>query len=125
MTIKDQWSKSKTPTYKERVSEQLNAMEALAGMSFIVGGDFNCRADLTWHAAQFATISERVGANGWQWPTRDQFASVQHIVHFRDLMVSELVVDDSVKYQRVGDQPDKSTGLSDHPFIKFSVRRVS
>ncbi len=57
MTIKDQWSKSKTPTYKERVSEQLNAMEALAGMSFIVGGDFNCRADLTWHAAQFATIS--------------------------------------------------------------------
>lgn len=125
MTIKDQWSDPKVSTYSERVDEQLSIMKTMSGKSFLIGGDFNSRADLAWHASEFTRISECVDAHGWQWPTRTQTAGVQHIIHSTDLVVSDILIDDEVKYRKTGNQVDKESGLSDHPFIRFALERVS
>lgn len=124
MTIKDQWSNPKSSSYTERVLEQLHAIESLSGKTFFVGGDFNCRAELAWHSSDYSKIAEYVSSNNWVWPTRDQLSTVQHVVHTPDLSVFDLKIDDSVRYCKTGHHPDKSTGLSDHPFMRLSVKRA-
>lgn len=115
ITIKDQWSKTSDLTYTDRLNQQIDAIRFLPRQQTLVAGDFNLR--LGWPQKRFAhkQIMDKLAADGWIWPTEWRDDTVQHVLHTHDLRVV-IDFDFSVKYNE-----DRSTGLSDHPFLKITV----
>ena len=118
ITIKDQWSKTSDLSYSDRLGQQVEAICSLPRRRMLVAGDFNLR--LGWPQKRYAhsRIRTEIAEEGWMWPTSDREDTVQHVLHSPDLKV-ELGFDFSVKHD-----DGKTSGLSDHPFIKLSVSPV-
>jgi hypothetical protein len=111
ITIKDQWSKTSSKTYKDRLEEQIEAIQDLPKNGTLVGGDFNLRLGWPQKLISHSRIKEHLATNGWVWPTELRDDTVQHVLHSDDITV-DLQIDFSIKYQSGG-----GVGLSDHPFI--------
>lgn len=115
VTIKDQWSKTSNLTYSDRLNQQISAIEGLPRRQSIVAGDFNLRLGWPQKLSAHKRIKNRIADTGWAWPTELRDDTVQHVLHTDDLHVS-LDFDFSVKYSE-----DRSSGLSDHPFVEISA----
>lgn len=115
VTIKDQWSKTSNLTYSDRLNQQISAIEGLPRRQSIVAGDFNLRLGWPQKLSAHKRIKNRIADTGWAWPTEMRDDTVQHVLHTDDLHVS-LDFDFSVKYSE-----DRSSGLSDHPFVEISA----
>lgn len=108
ITIKDQWLKSSTKKYSDRVTEQLNAIDQLANKRCLIAGDFNLKLGWTAKKGAYKRVQSCVERNQLLWPTADQTDTVQHVLHSPKLTVS-VNVDHDAKH------------LSDHPFISMSL----
>jgi len=115
VTIKDQWSKTSNLTYSDRLNQQISAIQALPRRQTIVAGDFNLRLGWPQKLSAHKRIKNEIADNGWAWPTEMRDDTVQHVLHTNDLHLS-LYFDFSVKYSE-----DRSSGLSDHPFVEISA----
>lgn len=115
ITIKDQWSKTSNLTYSDRLNQQISAIEGLPRQQTIVAGDFNLRIGWPQKLSAHERIRNEVAKNGWIWPTEMRDETVQHVLHTNDLQVS-LDFDFSVMYSE-----NRSSGLSDHPFVEIST----
>ena len=115
VTIKDQWSKTSDLTYTDRLNQQIEAIRNLPRQRTIVAGDFNLRLGWPQKLSAHRAVKAELGGDGWSWPTEERDDTVQHVLHTRDLIV-DLSFDFSVKYDE-----DRSSGLSDHPFVEISA----
>jgi len=115
VTIKDQWSKTSSKTYSDRLSEQIDAVRSLISEGTLVGGDFNLRLGWPQKRLAHSRVKEELAAKGWAWPTETREDTVQHVLHSPGIAV-DLTIDFDVKYGA-----NKATGLSDHPFIEISL----
>lgn len=108
ITIKDQWKQDSNKTYRDRLDEQITALQRLAQQSFIVLGDFNLR--LGWKQKSYRRIEELVNSHGFVWPTKLCEQTVQQVIHSTELVV-EYDLDSAIKQDK----------LSDHPFLQLEV----
>ncbi len=113
ITIKDQWSKSSSLRYSDRLEQQLNQMAELDGGSFIVLGDFNLRLGWPSKLSAHAALKKLVVDKNWVWPTIERTDTVQHVVHSKDL-TTKIAVDHSVV-----------PTLSDHPFVEIELSGIT
>ena len=119
ITIKDQWCKTSSKTYADRLSEQIQAIQNLQKNRTLAGGDFNLRLGWPQKLSAHKKIKDHLSASGWVWPTELRNDTVQHVLHSCDLEVT-LDLDFDIKYDKItGD------GLSDHPFIRLAVSQCT
>jgi hypothetical protein len=115
ITIKDQWSKTSSLKYSDRLHQQLEAIQQLPKQRCIVAGDFNMKEGWAQKRASLLQLEEKVKADGWLWPTRNRTDTVDHVLHTPDLNVS-VTLDQSINRKHCEKQ-----GLSDHPFLNIEV----
>jgi hypothetical protein len=116
ITIKDQWKKDSGKTHKDRLREQLAAIESLASSRFIAAGDFNLSLGWTRMLPAHRELNNLVQRLGLVWPTEKHDDTVQHVLHSPDFKV-EVEIDFSVRHVNGGEQR-----LSDHPFLSVTLR---
>ncbi len=106
ITIKDQWQRDSSKTYRDRLEEQLDAFETLVSRSrFIIAGDFNLKINWPQKRKGFHHVKDFVTQHGVIWPTEMLTETVQHIIHSSHF-ASHVTIDASVQ-----------GALSDHPFL--------
>lgn len=115
ITIKDQWKKDSQKTHKDRLREQLTAIENLAPSRFVAAGDFNLSLGWSRMLPAHRDLKNLVDRLGLVWPTEAHDDTVQHVVHSPEL-VCEIGIDFSVRHVKDGEKR-----LSDHPFMSVSI----
>ncbi len=115
ITIKDQWSKTSTKTYTDRLDEQIQAIRNLPPHGTLVGGDFNLRLGWKQKRPAHRRFQEELNDSNWAWPTEQRDDSVQHVLHTKEF-TAKLSIDFDVKYQK-----GNNSGLSDHPFFGLEL----
>lgn len=115
ITIKDRWKKDSEKTYKDRLREQLAAIESLPPALVLVGGDFNLSQGWTQSLAAHTQVKYLVDRLPLVWPTELRDDTVQHVLHSPDLKAS-IEIDFSVRHVKGGERR-----LSDHPFFAITI----
>lgn len=115
ITIKDRWKNDSEKTYKDRLLEQLTAIETLPSARVLVGGDFNLSLGWTQSLAAHAQVKSLVDRLPLVWPTELRDDTVQHFLHSPDLEAS-VEIDFSVRHVKGGERR-----LSDHPFLAITI----
>ncbi len=116
ITIKAQWKKDSEKTHKDRLQEQLTAIESLGSSSFVVGGDFNLSLGWTRMLPAHREVKSLVDRAGLVWPTELRDDTVQHFLHSPDLE-AKVEIDFSVKHVEGGERR-----MSDHPFLLVTLK---
>jgi hypothetical protein len=127
ITIKDnRYPAISNLTYTDRLNQQIEAVLKLPLQRTLVAGDFNFRAPVAGAGPKaHKRVKEALGEHGWSWPTEEQGKDTsQHVLHSQDLVVDNFSLDHEMKYKDKSDRA-KSTGLSDHPYMEFSVSPAS
>lgn len=115
ITIKDRWMKDSEKTYKDRLREQLAAIESLPPNRVLVGGDFNLSLGWRQSLSAHAQVKSLVDRLPLVWPTELRDDTVQHVLHSPDLK-ARIEIDFSVKHVKGGERR-----LSDHPFLAITI----
>jgi hypothetical protein len=115
ITIKDQWSKTSSKSYADRLEEQIQAIHALPSEGTLVGGDFNLRVGWKQKQSAYLRLQDELASTQWAWPTEYRDDTVQHVLHSPGLEV-QISFDFDVKYK-----PSTRDGLSDHPFFRITL----
>jgi len=115
ITIKDQWKKDSGKTHKDRLREQLAAIESLASSRFVAAGDLNLSLGWTRMLPAHRELKNLVQRLGLVWPTEAVDDTVQHVVHSEGISC-KVGIDFSVRHVKDGEKR-----LSDHPFMSVSI----
>lgn len=118
ITIKDQWKKDSNKNHKDRLQEQLAAIENLAPARFVAAGDFNLSLGWTRMLPAHCSLKSLVERLGLVWPTEAVDDTVQHVIHSPDI-ACKVEIDFSVRHVKDGEKR-----LSDHPFMSVSIGKI-